>query len=163
VRAPRAEPTRPQGAAREVLRPRPHALGAARRPGPGRAGLPGPAGCRPSRGRRRPGPRPPAAGSQAPVQGPRVRRPGAGADGRRAAEGLARLDKPTPEDLAALGEALGSKRPRLRLYAATTLADLGPAAKAALGPLTRAVKDPDPAVRTLAVTALRGLGAEAFP
>jgi HEAT repeat protein len=83
---------------------------------------------------------------------------------RRAAEGLARLmDRPAPEDLAVLGEALGSKRLRLRLYAAATLADLGPAAKPALGPLTQAVKDPDPAVRALAITALRGLEAEAFP
>jgi HEAT repeat protein len=82
---------------------------------------------------------------------------------RRAAGGLARLDRPSPEDLAVLGEALGSKRLRVRLYAATTLADLGPGAKPALEPLTRAVKDPDPAVRTLALAALRGLEAEAFP
>jgi HEAT repeat protein len=81
---------------------------------------------------------------------------------RQAASALARR-KPAKEDTAALGAALTSERLRLRLYAASALAEAGPAAVEALEPLTKALEDGDATVRRLALVALRGMGPAAKP
>ena len=50
---------------------------------------------------------------------------------------------------------LKDKVARIRQVCAVTLGRFGPAAKSAIEPLTAALNDPDPQVRTLAQSALR--------
>lgn len=57
----------------------------------------------------------------------------------------------------ALVEALRDERAAVRRWAATVLAEMGPAAAAAIGPLMDALADSDESVRTAAATALRAL------